>query len=74
MSDYLDYTLERHLNVRDSIHFVRANRMLALGNGVVFMGLLAIGIGFLIAPPLGTIAATVETVKRLDSKRLDEFV
>ena len=70
----IDYTLERHLNVRDSIHFVRANRMLALGNGVVFMGLLAIGIGFLIAPPLGTIAATVETVKRLDSKRLDEFV
>ena len=70
----IDYTLERHLNVRDSIHFVRANRMLALGNGVVFMGLLAIGIGFLIAPPLGTIAATVETVKRLDSKRLEEFV
>ena len=70
----IDYTLERHLNVRDSIHFVRANRMLALGNGVVFMGLLAIGIGFLIAPPLGTIAATVETVKRLDGQRLDEFV
>ena len=70
----IDYTLERHLNVRDSIHFVRANRMLALGNGVVFMGLLAIGIGFLIAPPLGTIAATVETVKRLDNKRLEEFV
>ncbi len=70
----IDYTLERHLNVRDSIHFVRANRMLALGNGVVFMGLLAIGIGFLIAPPLGTIAATVETVKRLDGKHLDEFV
>lgn len=70
----IDYTLERHLNVQDSIHFVRANRMLALGNGVVFMGLLAIGIGFLIAPPLGTIAATVETVKRLDGKRLEEFV
>ncbi len=70
----IDYTLERHLNVRDSIHFVRANRIFALGNGVVFMGLLAIGIGFLIAPPLGTIAATIETVKRLDGRRLDEFV
>ena len=40
--------------------------MLALGNGLVFMGLLAIGIGFLIAPPLAAIAATLETTKRLD--------
>lgn len=64
----IDYTLERHLNVRNSIRFVRANKSLALGNGLVFMGLLAIGIGFLIAPPLAAIAATVETTKRLDIK------
>ena len=64
----IDYTLERHLSVRKSIRFVKANKGLALGNGLVFMGLLAIGIGFLIAPPLATIAATIETTKRLDIK------
>ena len=63
----IDYTLERHYNVRVSVQFVRTNRGLALGNGVVFMGLLAIGIGFLIAPPLGTVAATIETTKRLNT-------
>lgn len=63
----IDYTLERHFNVRGSVSFVRANKGLALGNGVVFMGLLAIGIGFLIAPPLGTVAATIETTKRLNA-------
>ena len=62
----IDYTLERHYNVRSSIRFVRRNRGLALGNGLVFVGLLALGIGFLIAPPLGTVAATIETTKRLD--------
>ena len=61
----IDYTLERHLNVRNSIRLVRANKGLALGNGLVFMGLLAIGIGFLIAPPLAAVAATIETTKRL---------
>ena len=29
------------------------------------MGLLAIGIGFLIAPPLAAVAATIETTQRL---------
>lgn len=61
----IDYTLERHFNVRESINFVRVNKGLALGNGLVFVGLLAIGIGFLIAPPLGAVAATIESVKRL---------
>jgi len=61
----IDYTLERHLNVRNSVRFVKSNKGLALGNGLVFMGLLAIGVGFLIAPPLATVAATIETTKRL---------
>lgn len=64
----IDYTLERHFNVRNSIRFVKDNKGLALGNGVVFMGLLAIGIGFLIAPPLAAVAATIETTKRLELK------
>ncbi len=64
----IDYTLERHFNVRNSIRFVKSNKGLALGNGLVFMGLLAIGIGFLIAPPLAAVAATIETTKRLGLK------
>jgi len=62
----MDYVLERHFNVKNSIRFVRQHRSIALGNGVVFMGLLALGVGFLIAPPLATVAATIETVKKLD--------
>jgi len=71
----IDYTLERHFNVRGSVHFVRTYKGLALGNGLVVLGLLAVGIGFLIAPPLGTVAATIETVKRLDIRKdIEELV
>lgn len=61
----MDFTLERYYRVKGSVRFVRANRWLALGNGVVFMALLLTGIGFLFALPLGTVAATRETLKRL---------
>ena len=61
----IDYTLERHFSIRGSVHFVRSNRWLALGNGAAFMLLFFTGIGFLVALPLGTVAATAETVKRL---------
>lgn len=61
----MDCTLERYYNVRNSVHFVRKNRGLALGNGTVFMLLLFTGIGFLVALPLGTVAAADETLKRL---------
>ena len=61
----IDYTLERRYTVRQSVAFVRKNRAFALGNGTVFMGLLLTGIGFLFALPLGTAAATEETLKRL---------
>lgn len=61
----MDYTLERHFRVRESVRFVRRHRGLAIGNGIVFMLLLLTGIGFLFALPLGAIAATIETRKRL---------
>jgi len=61
----MDYTLERHLGVRESVRFVRRNRALALGNGVVFIALLLTVIGFLFALPLGAVAATLETVRLL---------
>lgn len=65
----MDFTLERHFQVRDSVRFVRRYRGLALGNGVVFLLILLTVVGFLFALPLGTVAATTETIKRLESGR-----
>ncbi len=64
----MDFTLERHFQVKGSVRFVRRHRGLAIGNGVVFLLLLLTGIGFLFALPLGTVAATSETLKRLDKE------
>lgn len=58
----LDYTLERRHNARDTIAYVRRHRFLAIGNGLAFVLLLFTGIGFLVAIPLGTAAATLEVV------------
>ncbi|HMQ49427.1 MAG TPA: EI24 domain-containing protein [Saprospiraceae bacterium] len=63
----MDFCLERHFRVRDSVRFVRRYKGLAIGNGTVFLLLLFTGIGFLVALPLGTVAATVESVKRVSS-------
>ena len=68
----MDYVLERHFNVRETVSFVRSNRGLAIGNGAVFMLLLMTGVGFLFAPPLATIAATVESVKLLHPNNDDD--
>lgn len=62
----MDYTLERYYGVKDASKFVKRNKGLALGNGMVFMLLLMLGIGFLIAPPLATNAVTPEVLKRLN--------
>ncbi|RMF22067.1 MAG: coproporphyrinogen III oxidase [Bacteroidetes bacterium] len=74
----MDFTLERHLGVRDSIAFVRRNRALAIGNGAVTLALLSTLLGFLVVLPLGTVAATIETLKRLPVERprrhVDEYV
>lgn len=62
----MDFTLERHFGYRDSIRFVKANKGIAIGNGIGFLLLLMTGIGFFVAPPLGTIAATLSTVETLE--------
>ncbi len=75
----MDYTLERHYNVGQSAAFAGKHRGLAIANGSVFLALLMTGIGFLFAPPLAAVAATVESVKRIDgvnqlTKLNQEFV
>ena len=64
----LDFVLERHYRFRESVQFVQCNKMLAIGNGAVFMLLLFTFIGFLFALPLGTVAATIAATKRINGK------
>ena len=65
----MDYTLERHFNYRESIKFVKQNRGLAIGNGIVFILFLLIPvIGFILVLPLSVTAASSETVALLQSE------
>ncbi|QRM88798.1 coproporphyrinogen III oxidase [Lacinutrix sp. WUR7] len=62
----MDYTLERHFNYRESISFIRKNRGIAIGNGIVFMLFLLIPvIGVILVLPLSVTAASISTVQLL---------
>ena len=62
----MDYTLERHFKYGESIQFIKKNRGIAIGNGIIFMVFLLIPvIGIIIVLPLSVTAATTETVKLL---------
>lgn len=61
----MDFTMERYFSVPDAVDFVREHKIYALGNGIVFVGLLLIPIvGAVIAVPLGAAAATLGVVDR----------
>ncbi|TYA74054.1 EI24 domain-containing protein [Seonamhaeicola marinus] len=63
----MDYTLERHFQYKDSLQFVRKNRGLAIGNGIIFLLILLIPIiGFVLVLPLSVTAASVTTIKALN--------
>ncbi|WP_405292614.1 EI24 domain-containing protein [Algibacter sp. Ld11] len=65
----MDYTLERHFQYKHSVQFVRKNRGLAIGNGIVFILFLLIPIiGVILVLPLSVTAATVKTVNALELK------
>ena len=66
----MDYTLERHYRYRESIQFVRRRRGLAMGNGIVFLGILLIPvIGFILVLPLSVTAASSETIKAIQNEK-----
>ncbi|WP_299061419.1 EI24 domain-containing protein [uncultured Polaribacter sp.] len=63
----MDYTLERHLNYKESINFVGKNKGTSIGNGIVFMLCLLIPVlGIIIVLPLSVTAASVKTVELLN--------
>ncbi len=65
----MDYTLERHFNYQDSIKFVKRNKSLAIGNGIVFMLFLLIPIvGIIFVLPFSVTAATSETIKKIQQE------
>ena len=62
----MDYTLERHFNYKESIQFIRKNRGIAIGNGIVFMLFLLIPVlGVILVLPLSVTAASISTVQLL---------
>jgi len=62
----MDYTLERHLNYKESIEFVKRNKGFAIGNGLVFILFLLIPIiGIIFVLPLSVTAASTKTLKIL---------
>ncbi len=69
----IDYTLERHYKYKDSISFVKENKGIAIGNGLVFMLFLLIPfVGIILVLPLSVTAATTETIKQIEIKKLRE--
>tara|TARA_R110002073_G_scaffold72537_1_gene177757 strand:- start:798942 stop:799712 length:771 start_codon:yes stop_codon:yes gene_type:complete len=65
----MDYTLERHFKYKESVDFVKKNRGLAIGNGIVFIAFLFIPvIGIILVLPLSVTAASTETVTLLKTE------
>ncbi|MBJ2175125.1 EI24 domain-containing protein [Aureibaculum sp. A20] len=67
----MDYTLERHFKYKESLLFVKQNKGLALGNGIVFMLFLMIPvIGIILVLPFSVTAASIGTVTRINENSL----
>ena len=63
----MDYTLERHYKYKESLQFVRKNRGLAIGNGIVFILFLLVPVvGVILVLPLSVTAASTITVEKLN--------
>ena len=62
-----DFWAERHFSYSNTVMFMKSNKGMLLGNGIVYVFILAIPIlGAFIAPPLATIAATIEGTRELE--------
>jgi CysZ protein len=66
----MDYTLERHYGYSESIQFVKKNKGVAIGNGIIFIIMLIIPvIGVILVLPLSVTASTTETIRLIQEKK-----
>lgn len=66
----MDYTLERHLDYKESVQFVGKHKGFAIGNGIVFMLCLVIPlIGIIVVLPLSVTASSTKTLSLLHNKQ-----
>lgn len=64
----MDYTLERYLSYKESKAFVKKNKGIAVGNGLLFTLMLFIPlVGIMLTLPIATVASTIDTIDRLDN-------
>lgn len=62
----MDYTLERHFSYKESINFVKKNKGVAIGNGIIFVLLLLVPvIGFILVLPLSVTASSIKTIEKI---------
>lgn len=67
----IDYTLERHFKYDESVTFVKKNRGVAIGNGIVFMLFLLIPVvGIILVLPMSVTAASVKTIDLLKTDKV----
>jgi len=65
----MDYTLERHYGFKESVKFVKENRAVAIGNGIIFTMILFIPfIGIILVLPLSVTAASISTLDLMKRK------
>lgn len=66
-----DFWAERHFSYRETIRYMKRRQPELAGNGIVFIFLLAIPVlGAFIAPPLATVASTMEASKEFALENL----
>ena len=71
----MDYTLERHFDYKESIRFVKKNRGVAIGNGIIFMLFLLIPVlGVILVLPFSVTAASIQTVALLKQEKGSELI
>ncbi len=59
-----DFWAERHFDYRNTVRYMKNNKGMLLGNGIVYVVLISIPIiGVFLGPPLATIAITTEAIK-----------
>ena len=58
----------RHLNIKESVDYIKSNRGLAIGNGLGFLLIMFIPIiGIAVGPVLSTVAGTLANVEKIRS-------